>query len=296
MIQFIRLAAATTFVAGVLPAQGPAAHGKEIISGERRAVAINFRTVVGDQPFQCGERYPGLGSSKVEAWATEFRYFVSDVHLINAEGRAIPVDLEQDGLWQNGSIALLDFENGRGPCANGTPEERHEVRGTVPAGEYRGVRFIVGVPFERNHLELATQKSPLTLSRMFWSWTGGYKFMRVDIRAQRPDTSATAAFMIHLGSTGCTPGNSVPAPAYCSNGNRPEIILDEFDPDRHVIELDFARLVAGADLLTNTPQTAAGCMAAASDPDCGPVFAALGLSHPSAPPAPQQSAFRKVDR
>jgi uncharacterized repeat protein (TIGR04052 family) len=277
-------ALATALMGTTLPAQGP--------SAADRAVTINFRATVGRQPFVCGTKYPGLGRTGAEAWATEFRFFVHDVVLFRADGSAEPVTLEQDGRWQAGGIALLDFEHGEGPCSNGTPEERHMMTGTVPAGDYTGVRFTVGVPFEQNHLELATQPSPLNLSRMFWSWSTGYKFMRVDLRAQRPDTAATVPWMIHLGSTGCSPTGAGVSPSRCVQENRAVIALDTFDPARDAIVLDLAALVADADLLTNQERTAAGCMSGTTDLDCAPIFAALGLGHGETRAPKGQRAFR----
>jgi len=280
MTTVVAIAATTT----TLPAQGP--------SADDRAVTISFRTVVGAQPFVCGTKYPGLGRTGAEAWATEFRFFIHDVVLFRADGSGVPVTLDQDGRWQAGTVALLDFEHGEGPCSNGTPEQRHMITGTVPAGDYTGVRFSIGVPFEQNHLELAAQPSPLNLSRMFWSWSTGYKFMRVDLRAQRPDTAATVPWVIHLGSTGCSPTGAGVSPSRCVQENRPNIVLAGFDPTRDVVVLDVAALLAGADLLTNQEKTAAGCMSGTTDLDCAPIFAALGLRHGDTPAPAAATAFR----
>jgi uncharacterized repeat protein (TIGR04052 family) len=166
------------------------------------------------------------------------------------------------------------------------------IRGTVPAGKYTGVRFIVGVPVERNHLDLAAQHAPLSISRMFWSWTTGYKFMRIDLRSVRPDTTATVPWVIHLGSTECTANATKGEPSTCANGNRPEIVFKQFDVTRDAVVLDLAALVANADLMSNQPKTAAGCMSGTDDGDCAPVFSALGLAHPREEAPAVQKAFR----
>ena len=62
---------------------------------------------------------------------------MSRVRLVKADGSEVPVTLTQDGLWQVDDVALLDFENATGACANGTEETRDVVEGTVPAGRLR---------------------------------------------------------------------------------------------------------------------------------------------------------------
>jgi hypothetical protein len=63
----------------------------------------------------------------------------------------------------------------------------------------------------------------------------------------------------------------------CSNPNRPEIILPNFDAQAQRVIVDLAALLARADLDTNDPDTPEGCMGSASDADCSPIFEGLGL-------------------
>jgi uncharacterized repeat protein (TIGR04052 family) len=83
--------------------------------------------------------------------------------------------------WQHAGTALLDFEDGRAACANGTAPMNTALRDTVAAGDYTGVAFKAGVPFEMNHGDPTTAPSPLNLTSMFWNWRGGYKFVRIDM-------------------------------------------------------------------------------------------------------------------
>lgn len=251
----------------------PAALGAQQAS--TMTVRLAMRARVGDVPFACGRQYDGIGSAKSTIEGTEFKFFVHDVRLVAPDGREVPVQLTQDGLWQSGSVALLDFEDGTGGCTNGNADTRDVVEGSVPAGDYRGVRFRVGVPFERNHLDLTMQPSPLSLTRMFWAWNSGYKFLRLDLK-----TNGAQNWMVHLGSTECTPAGAATAvPTACRWPNRVDVSLDEFDPARDAVELDVAALLREADVSTNQPKTASGCMSAQNDRDCTPLFAALGLPH-----------------
>src|SRR5207249_2595803 len=95
--------------------------------------------------------------------------------------REVPVQLTQFGRWQLDGVALLDFESGSGGCANGNPDMNMAIAGTVPAGHaWRGLRFAVGVPFDKNHSDLTEMPSPLDLTALAWSWNAGRKFTRIE--------------------------------------------------------------------------------------------------------------------
>jgi uncharacterized repeat protein (TIGR04052 family) len=238
-------------------------------SAERR-VSIRFRPMVGAEPFACGRTYAGIGASKTTLTPSDFAVFVHNVRLVARDGREAAVTLDQDSLYQNGSLALLDFEDGSGPCLNGNAATHAEVTGTVPDGEYTGVRFTIGVPFERNHRDLATQPPPLSVTRMFWAWNSGHKFVRLDAKA-----STGRNWVLHLGSTGCTPtGGASVVPTTCAQSNRVEIALDRFDVDRDVIVADAAALFAGNGTNGDSSQV---CMSSPRSGACRPMFASLGL-------------------
>lgn len=243
-------------------------------------VAINFVATVNGAPFVCGTRYTGVGMGSSTIELTDFRFYVHDVQLVTASGQAVPVTLEQDGQWQHDNLALLDFENAAGACGNGTPATNTSVRGQVPAGDYAGLRFRVGVPFALNHQDASTAPAPLDITRLFWNWNAGYKFLRIDLR--RPDAPEGEAqgWNVHLGSTGCTPTGDRTAPATsCANEYRPEIELTGFNHGVNTVVADYGRLLAGTDLTVNTPGTASGCQSFPGDADCPPVMNRFGLDY-----------------
>ncbi|WP_438032895.1 MbnP family copper-binding protein [Sorangium sp. So ce204] len=146
-----------------------------------KTFALSFAAKVGDRPFSCTDTFDGVGTTASSVNALDFRMYVYDVRLVRGDGSEEPLALEQDGQWQRDKIAFLDFEDGTGSCETGSPETRTEVVGTAPAGDYAGVRFNVGLPPEMNHLDAATAPAPLNIPGMWWSWKGGYKFVRLDL-------------------------------------------------------------------------------------------------------------------
>lgn len=96
---------------------------------------------------------------------------------------------------------------------------------------------------------------------------------------------------MHLGSTACKPkgamamsghgghGQAGMRPAEtCDNPNRVRITLASFDPAKQTILADLKALLSQSNVDANQPDSALGCMAAADDADCAPIFAALGLT------------------
>jgi uncharacterized repeat protein (TIGR04052 family) len=272
-------------------------------AAQDRQITLTFAGELAGRPFKCGAPAENLGLSKATAQPADFRFFVSEIEFLRSDGVAVPLRLDQDGMWQYRSVALLDFEDGTGSCSNGTPDRRDRVTGSVPAGDYKGLRFKIGIPFELNHQDPTLAPSPLNLTSMFWTWQGGYKFIKVDFVTKGALTSAATGaaggghhggtmpsgsarppvaspgFSLHLGSTMCQSPSRTTAPSACANGNRIAVAFDAFDPARNVIVLDPAPVLAGVNIEMNTPDTSPGCMSFPGDPDCLTVFPRLGLAY-----------------
>lgn len=260
-----------------------------------KAVSVAFKAVAGDEDIACGITYT-LGSAETDVTLLDFRFYVHNLRLVTNTGEEVALTLEQNN-WQNGNVAMLDFQNKASTCSGADKPLHTTITGTVPDGSktFTGVRFTVGVPEDRNHLLNSEQPSPLNATGMFWSWRAGYKFMRLDVApvggGVRPDASTFTAWNIHLGSTNCTEV----VPYVCANINRPQIALENFDPASNSIQLDYAVLVANSHLAEDAGG-AAGCMSGTTDPECPEVFTALGLNLASGEPDPAlvQTVFSVV--
>ncbi|MCX8071606.1 MAG: metallo-mystery pair system four-Cys motif protein [Candidatus Binatia bacterium] len=248
-------------------------------------VEIRFRGQVGDEPFQCGATYNGVGQGGSEFTPSDFRFYVSNVRLLTADAREVPVLLDQDGIWQLEDVALIDFENKTSPCVNGTVLTNDTIRGRVAPGDYNGIRFVLGVPFRLNHGDASVAPPPLSLTAMFWSWQAGYKFLRVD--------TAFDNYRVHLGSTGCfyaQPG----VVGGCARPNRAEIILRPFSLQHDAIVADLAALLENSDLNANVAGTPPGCMSDPGDSDCQAILQNLGVDFVTGLPVPALQKFFRV--
>lgn len=271
---------------------------KQAIASQTEEVTIKFAGKVGNNAFSCGTSYQ-LGKPATTVTALDFRFYVSDIALIDANGKAVPLNLKQDGKWQYQNVALIDFENKTGGCANGTIETSDRIVGTIPKGNYKGLKFTLGVPSNLNHEDSTLAPSPLNLTSLWWSWRLGYKFARIDFENQRTaqatmhkqhqhnDKENGNGFLIHLGSTGCQAETSTQKPAKeCSNPNTSTITFTNFNPAKNIVVADIARLLASTNLNRNQPNTSPGCMSEPNDNDCAGIMASFGIPFGGISPKP----------
>lgn len=212
----------------------------------------------------------GCAPSETGSALSDLRFFVSAVQAIRDDGVAVELVLQTDGQWQQADLALLDFEDGTGACDNGTPATNTVLRGTLPAGNYRGLLFTVGVPFELNHRDPLLAAAPLDDTAMHWHWRAGYKFMRAGIR------TSDDGFWIHLGSTGCE--GTVQNITGCRYPNRVEVLLPEFVPGDDSVVVDLTALLEQTNLLDTD---ATDCSSGPAEQSCEAPFRALGLDFAS---------------
>jgi len=260
---------------------------------------IRFVAEFGGKPFACGQSYR-LGTPATSATPTDLRFYVTGVELLRADGSAVPFTLANDPAWQGQGVALLDFEDGTGPCASGgSAGTNTALRGSAPAGDYTGLRFVLGVPAAVNHQDAAVAAAPLNVTAMFWNWQNGYKFLKADLNvAGMSMARATpvhgqghgSGFALHLGSTQCASAGPTQPGTDCKNPNRPTITLTGFNPLRDTVVVDLAPVLQRADLRRNTPKTPAGCMSFPGDPECAVVLPPMGVAYGKAP-AGQQRLF-----
>ena len=235
-------------------------------------VQIPFLAVFAGAPIACD----GSGGTEL----TDLRFYVFDARLTDTTGHDRQLELTADKDWQQANLALLDLETGSGHCMNGTSEVNNVLTGTVAAGDYQGLSFTLGVPFEQNHTDPLLAVPPLGDAAMHWHWRGGYKFLRAGF------ATADDGFWIHLGSTGCE--GTLQNISGCSAPNRVTVRLDDFVPGRDIVVVDLGELISRAELGDATPSN---CSSGPAESDCVAAFRALGLDHASGATSSMQRLF-----
>ncbi|HEY8378760.1 MAG TPA: MbnP family copper-binding protein [Nannocystis sp.] len=268
-------------------------------------VEIHFEARVADQPFACGQSYTGLGSDGATVTPQDFRFYVYDVHLITVDGAEYPVTLTDDGKFQGGGVALLDFEDGSGACTNGTPETHTTLKGAIGpmprhggSHGFAGIRFTIGVPPDLNHADPTLLPAPLNDTTLSWTWNFGHIFLAAWGEFGSGDQAYPLG--IHLGSTGCTGDAMAGETVTCTRSNRPEIALAGFDPESSTVVVDWAALFADL-ALTSPPaecgqsedgETTCACHTMHPEALCRTLMTPLGLDWQSGESSAMQSLFR----
>lgn len=287
------------------------------LSAATQDVTINFDVVNGATSVRCGDMVnlantqlwdhtatntsaAALGTSVAQSSTgklVDLRFYVSNVALLDQDGNATPVVLTSNSNQSNG-LALLNF--GYNTVSSGatyanvtcSPSTGYvtSITGKVKPGTYSGVALVIGVPLygpdmvRQNHSNAADTANslPLQNSAMAWSWQSGRKFTKLEFwpstPVQKTNSATTPRWVVHLGSTGCSgdPTVGTTAATTCTNPNRVKLAFSSFNASSQKVALDIAQLFKSSDLQYDAGG-AAGCMSGTTDPECGPIFKALGL-------------------
>ncbi|MFN3267474.1 MAG: MbnP family protein [Deinococcales bacterium] len=166
------------------------------LSSARNAMvehALKVNLMIGKMPLELGKTYktPGGADYQVDL----LKFYTSNVQLVKADGSSqmVPgLSLVSFMPEMNAAGAQSGHNHGGGMAMQGMLEggQMQKAKSTqnetffsikAPAGDYKGVRFEVGVPKEFNHRDASTLPLPLGLeSGMFWSWNPGYIFFRLE--------------------------------------------------------------------------------------------------------------------
>ena len=173
-------------------------------SGSNFELRLNLRS--GKEALELGKVYKTPGG--LDYQVDLLKFYVSNVSLVKADGSQLPLpglsltEFRGAGGGQSSSggntAAGQMMPDGQMYKATGT-QNAVAFRARVPAGEYRGVRFEVGVPKDLNNRDASLQQLPLGVEAgMFWAWNPGYIFYRFEGKtmvAGKPQP-----FLLHMGT------------------------------------------------------------------------------------------------
>jgi uncharacterized repeat protein (TIGR04052 family) len=272
-------------------------------------VTLRFKAKLGNEDLVCGRNYPQQGATKISATPQDFRFFVEEAYLINAAGQPVRVAFDDALPFQTKDVALIDFTDAAGSCANaGATTTNMVITGQVPAGSYNGVVLVNGVPESLNHGNPTQAAAPLRAPGASWDWLSGYRFVMAELAPVAAHAGAGmdagllppvdagvpaadagtgghggggGASAIHLGSTGCAGMVGTPGAITCAKANRNRVTLPSFNPTTQSIVADLSVVFGEVDLSLGTQCHGMG-------PTCASGFAALGVDGDGKPAATQR--------
>lgn len=135
-----------------------------------------FENVVGSQPLAFGQSYTTLDGDAFTV--SKFNYFISNIKLTKADG-TVWSEPESYHLVKQAETASRSFE-----------------LKDVPSGDYTRLTFTIGVDSARN-VSGAQTGALDPLNDMFWSWSSGYIFLKLE--GTSPQAQPNGALIFHVG-------------------------------------------------------------------------------------------------
>jgi len=139
--------------------------------GATTSVTINFKAKYGDEPFILITDEFEYPDGKMIRFQEEFGMFISNLELLQAEGN------DKEELRE---IAYLDFGANSSAAFADIPQSI--TIENVPVGEYKGIKFDLGVPSDLN-AEKPNEfgaDNPLSDASVYWNGWNSYTFLRLD--------------------------------------------------------------------------------------------------------------------
>ncbi len=180
---------------------------------------VNLR--VGNEPLELGKMYKTPGG--LDYQVDLLKFYISNLVLVKADGGFVQIpglslaEFKGAGTMAGGGHSSGGHSSGGHGSSGGSTASSMDMmpggmmmnatgtqdavvfKGNAPVGEYRGVRFEVGVPRELNNQDASLQKMPLGVgSGMFWAWNPGYIFYRFEGKTMI--AGKAEPFLLHMGT------------------------------------------------------------------------------------------------
>jgi hypothetical protein len=204
--------------------------------GDKGELEVEFDNVVGssDLILNTGSYTNAAGESfKI----TKFDYYISNVVLYNEDGSTYTLPKDSSYFLVKESVA------------SSTLLTLHDI----PAGNYKGISFIVGVDSLKCTAPLAERTGVLDPAGagagMYWTWNSGYIFLKME-GTSSASTDPTGVFMYHIGGFGGysspTINNIKKITLMASGSSRAEVRKNKPSAPHIHIMADAARVMNGS--------------------------------------------------
>ncbi|GAB3950425.1 hypothetical protein GCM10028805_28440 [Spirosoma harenae] len=159
-----------------------------ISPGNMGKMRIAFDNVVGasDLKLNASTYQNAVGESFT---ITKFNYFVSNIRLRKEDGSEFIVP-------QDSSYFLVQEEK---------PASQTITLSNIPAGNYTGLTFMVGVDSTRSLADISLRTGvldPGLNDGMYWDWNSGYIFMKMEGISSVAPATQNNTFFYHIGGFG----------------------------------------------------------------------------------------------
>ena len=141
-----------------------------VVMPSSQSLTLRMTPKVGNKPLTFNSSFETENNERYTL--SMFRYYISNISLLKNDGSEHKLD---------GKVLLVN--------AN-TPDYN---LGDIPAGDYTGISFFVGIDSATNHLDptIHPVSHPLAIQSpaIHWSWNSGYIFLMVEGSCDTTDTN-----------------------------------------------------------------------------------------------------------
>jgi hypothetical protein len=124
-------------------------------------LTLKMESYIGSTPLNFSSTFTTNAGAKYTV--SMFRYYVSNIRLIKNDGTEYPI---------SNKYLLV------------TPATINYDLGSVPVGDYKGLKFKIGIDSATNHMDptVYPASNPLAIQSpaIHWSWSSGYIFMMIE--------------------------------------------------------------------------------------------------------------------
>jgi len=158
------------------------------------SMTLHFNNTFGDRTIVLGDATSAAATENTSAKGqvhrfSELKYVISNIRLVKADGGELPYNTN-------------DLDKGAAVINQAKPQTLAFALADIPAGEYKELKFGLGVQWELNQLDEARfprfyAEAGANDTKMMWEWGTGYRFAKIEgfYGADKAELS------IHTGST-----------------------------------------------------------------------------------------------
>ncbi|PTS96769.1 hypothetical protein DBR11_18515 [Pedobacter sp. HMWF019] len=211
-----------------------------ILQGEGK-VTLTMDAVFGNQDFALKKDFTTSG---ITYNFTKFRYWLSNVVLVSTTGQEIKVSGSYYLMEETGEIKLTGVNNDLPTTVYPATKRESVVLKEVPAGDYKSIKFSIGVDQKYND-NMSLQSGELSqlngMTNISWMWLTSYIFTSAGGKVS--DGKTTKTMLIETGL----------------NANYKTIVLDlpknlsitSSTSTSIVVNADLSKVTDGIDVMTN---------------------------------------------
>lgn len=140
-------------------------------------ITLHFNNTFKDKTIVLGDATSSTATKNTSAEGqvhhfSELKYVISNIRLIKADEAEFPYNVN-------------DLDKGATVVNQAKPQTLDYVLTNIPAGEYKEIRFGLGVKHELNNLDQARfpkfyAEAGANDTKMHWQWATGYRFTKIE--------------------------------------------------------------------------------------------------------------------